>query len=149
MKHKTISIGKYFWSTEYVDVPPLENSGYYSEATADYNSCENTLKLIQNGDNSKYPAAWAATNYVPTAETKGKWCLPAAGILNSIYNNVTAVNNGISKVNGLQFVNDLHIWSSSEYDYSNAWYSSTSNGANGVHLNLKYVSFDVRPVITF
>ena len=126
----------------------------WSTAIKDFDVHGNMKHIIQaaNGDSSKYPAAYAALNYVPSAAptTKGKWALPTAGILNSLYTNLNAVNNAISKVGGTQLTGDNeHIWSSSEHSDYFTWYFCTHDGASqgGV---LVYNSGDVvRPVIAF
>ena len=87
------SIGKYQWSSERVDIPTLTNFDTISDASQDLASCENTAKIIAAGDKSSYPAAWAAHEYKTEGTNVGDWCLPAAGILTSIYNNMELVNN--------------------------------------------------------
>ncbi len=82
------------------------------EAWNDFDSCGNTQKIIQNGDKSKYPAAWAAVDYAPenAPETKGLWCLPAAGVFHHMYENRNV------------FTDDWYSrWSSTESSAWNAW----------------------------
>ena len=115
-------------------------------------------KIIQAGSSNNYPAAYAALNYAPSAApiSKGKWMLPTAGILNSLYNNLNAINNAISKVGGTQLTGDEeHIWSSSEYNaWSSVWCfcTGTYQGAmkGGVeHYGKNNNDLYVRPVIAF
>ena len=146
------------WSTEYVNTGAFQSSSWQN-AIKDFDVSGNMTKIIQtaNGNNSRYPAAYAALNYAPSAAptSKGKWTLPTAGILNSLYTNLNAINNAISKVGGTQLTGDNeHIWSSSEYDSSGAWVFCTDTGASrgGVSDYNKYDSlsdFVVRPVIEF
>ena len=117
-------IQRSIWSTGF-GYTGASNSTEWKEVIKDFNVSGNMTKIIQasGGDSSKYPAAYAALNYAPsTAPTsKGKWALPTAGVLNSLYTNLNAINNTISKLGGTQLTGDNeHIWSSSEY---NAWTS--------------------------
>ena len=146
------SMGSYEWSSEYVDISGLTNYGSPSDASKDYDSCGNTAKIIAAGDKSKYPAAWAAHEY-KTAETEaGDWCLPAAGILTSAYNNQEVIAAGFSRVDGTQFTFDA--WSSSEYDYFHAWISIYGVNSYGLYYTNyhgygKDYNYEVRPVIEF
>ena len=146
------------WSTEYVNTGAFQSSSWQN-AIKDFDVSGNMTKIIQtaNGNNSRYPAAYAALNYAPSAAptSKGKWTLPTAGILNSLYTNLNAINNAISKVGGTQLTGDNeHIWSSSEYSSNHAWYFCTLNVSSpgGVNWNRKDTNFSdyvVRPVIEF
>ena len=114
-------------------------------------------KIIQAGSSSEYPEANTALNYAPSAAkaTKNKWALPTAGILNSLYTNLSAVNNAISKLNGTQLIDDNeHIWSSSEFSSDDMWVFCTGNGnyRGGIYNNGKHYNLSnnvVRPVLTF
>ena len=144
------------WSTEYVNTGAFQSSSW-SSAIKDFDVSGNMTKIIQSGNASTYPAAYAAMNYAPSAAptSKGKWMLPTAGILNSLYTNLNAINNAISKVGGTQLTGDNeHIWSSSEYSSNHAWYFCTLNVSSpgGVNWNRKDTNFSdyvVRPVIEF
>ena len=145
------------WSSSYTTTG-IGATTSWQTAIKNFDACANTQKIIQQGNSSQYPAAWAAVNYAPSAApaTKGKWCLPAPGMLNSLYTNLNAINNTISKLGGTQLTGDNeHIWSSSEYSYRIAWYFCTASdlGAqqggvdNGNRGNTgKHV---VRPVLAF
>ena len=146
------------WSTENVSTGAFQSPNW-QDAIKDFDVSGNMTKIIQtaNGNNSRYPAAYAALNYAPSAAptSKGKWTLPTAGILNSLYTNLNAINNAISKVGGTQLTGDNeHIWSSSEYSSNHAWYFCTLNVSSpgGVNWNRKDTNFSdyvVRPVIEF
>ena len=144
------------WSSSYTTTG-IGATTSWQTAIKNFDACANTQKIIQQGSSSEYPAAWAAVNYAPSAApaTKGKWCLPAPGMLNSLYTNLNAINNTISKLGGTQLTNDNeHIWSSSEYNSNYAWVFCTSNGADwgGVdYINKDSYSnyYVVRPVIAF
>ena len=77
----------YLWSTEYVDISDLTNYTSKDTAATDYASCENSAKIRAQGTSSTYPAVWAAREYKTVGTEAGDWCLPAAGIFTSYYNN--------------------------------------------------------------
>ena len=131
-------------------------SEYREEAIKDFNVSGNMTKIIQkaNGDSTRYPAAWAALNYAPSAAptSKGKWMLPTAGILNSLYKNLNVIDNTIYKIGGRQLTGSReNIWSSSETSSGGAWTfgdtcpdglcMTNKTNANSVR--------SVRPVIAF
>ena len=143
------------WSTEYVNTGAFQSSSWQN-AIKDFDVSGNMTKIIQSGNASTYPAAYAALNYAPSAAptSKGKWTLPTAGILNSLYTNLNAINNAISKVGGTQLTGDNeHIWSSSETSYYDAWNFCTGSGLGakqgGVGLTIKSNGNVVRPVLAF
>lgn len=137
------------WSTEFTDIPALPNYTSQSTASADFNSCSNTDKIVAQDFSSTYPAAWAARKYAPTTETKGKWCLPAAGVMTSIYNNQSAVKEGISKLGGIPYPS-CYMWSSSEYGSFHSWYLCIKDSHGLSYTGSKaYTTVSVRPVIEF
>ena len=145
------------------DIDALDNHESYITAWTDFDSCGNTKKITEYGGREVYGVAWAAVDYMPAGapSTKGKWCLPAAGVLHNVYENLSAVNSGISKLEGIQFkeTTDEAVWSSTEVSAYGAWYFTLQNGPNGVpHAgglignDSKYASSRgecVRPVIEF
>ena len=143
-------LGKIKWSSEEVDIPNLSNYTSVSAAEKDFDSCGNTQKIIKYGNASLYPAAWAANNYAPTTvpETKGKWCLPAAGVARSIMNNFSAIDTGLSKTSNetyLTLTNESWRLTSSEVKASGIWRWSE----RVMDVTLKSWNFAVRPVIEF
>ena len=146
------------WSSKETDIPSLPNHVPMEDAMKDFDVSGNMTKIIQAGGSDAYPAAYAALDYAPNAAptSKGKWMLPTAGILNSLYKNQKTVDNTISKIGGTQFKDqNEHMWSSSEYGYASAWsFCNTEKCGNWVGLgnnNKIYGSFNcvVRPVIMF
>ena len=107
------------WSPEDVDIPKITN--YTTEQTVinDMKSCENTEAMLALGE-SKYPAA--AKNYAPAGaeDTKDKWCLPSAGILNMVNNHRPEIDAAITLARGKAI--SYYYWTSSEYSYDKAWY---------------------------
>lgn len=137
-------------------VPGSLESMIYGQAINDFNSCVNTQKIVQYSDAYHYPAAWAAFNYTPDAapETNGLWCLPAAGVLHSLYNNLKNINNTFFLLNGIQLKeHDEYIWSSTAYNSHYAWffkiygYGGLSTEGEGDYTIGSNSS--VRPVIAF
>ena len=146
-------IGRYKWSSESVDLS-LNNLTAGYRASADYQSCTNTVIITAAGDKSKYPAAWAAYEYKTEGTNAGDWCLPAAGIMTSIYNNMSVINAGFILTGGTQIRTSSYYWSSSEFRSDIAWYSNFGGdyglGSDYGLLNYyKYDSHEVRPVLEF
>ena len=115
------------------------------EAIADYNSCKNTDAIVAFGSASDYPAAWAARKYAPTAETKGKWCLAAAGVLVNIRDNQDIIQESLRKVGGVEYPE--RSWASSMYTSYFSWQLSLS----GLLTYIDSLSGDlyIRPVLEF
>ncbi len=139
------------WSTEEVDIPEITNYTIERTAVSDLKSCENTEAMLALGE-SKYPAAAAAKNYAPAGaeSTKGKWCLPSAGIWNMVNNHRTEIDAAISRASGTSLGSSSSYWSSSEYSSNNAWYWHSSGAFNNSYpkdYNIYYTSIDVRPVM--
>ena len=147
-------LGNMEWGGYGTDIPDLPNYSSSSAAEQDFDSCGNTQKIIKQGNANKYPAAWATVDYAPSSvpATKGKWCLPAAGVAHSMMNNYDKINSGLSKAGGesLPTLSDHNHWnwSSSEYSYDDAWVWCYACGrlANGYY---KYNYGYVRPVLAF
>ena len=108
------SIGKNQWGSTNVDIPTLTNFSSDESASYDLSSCANTQKIMTAGDKSTYPAAWAAHEYKTEGTEAGDWCLPAAGVFASYYNNQQLVNIGMTNAGGTQIGEYTYIWSSSE-----------------------------------
>ena len=142
------------WGGYGTDIPDLPNYSSSSAAEQDFDSCGNTQKIIKQGGSSTYPAAWAAVNYAPSSvpATKGKWCLPAAGVARSMMNNYSAINSRLSKAGGEPLpgmsVHNHWNWSSSEYSDYTAWrwcYACDYLNNYGKDRTSNYV----RPVLAF
>ena len=134
------------------DIPSLPNYTNWQEAIKDFDSCENTKKIIQSGNSDDFPAAWVVVNYAPDAalETKGKWCLPAAGIWNSVFTNLDIITNTMIKINKSD--TELYrVWSSTESSGTTAWIFDKNYPEQGGILNYgnKAGALFVRPVIEF
>ena len=144
------SIGNYTWGGYGTDISTLPNKTPTEAASKDYDSCGNTEKILAAGNKSKYPAAWAAHEYKTAGTKAGDWCLPAAGIFTSYYNNQSVINTGFSRAGGTKFTNSTYAWSSSENNLDRAWYSifNRSYGLDSTNC-IKDCSFEVRPVIEF
>ena len=151
------SIGDYDWASESnygTDILGLNNFTNNSSASIDLQSCSNTVLITAAGDKSKYPAVWAAHEYKTAGTNAGDWCLPAAGIMTSIKNNISATNAGFVLAGGDQLETDYRLWSSSEYDGFRAWNScfacdyGLSDGDNTAS-SRKDSSREVRPVLEF
>ncbi|MDO5387029.1 MAG: hypothetical protein Q4F75_07145 [Pseudomonadota bacterium] len=143
------------WSTEYIDTGVFQSMYVEEEVITDFNVANNMQKIIQasNGDSNKYPAVYAALNYTPSEapETKGKWALPTAGILNNLYTYFNAINGTLIKIGGSQIVDYREeIWSSTEQDNRTVWFFWKPSNENGrIGAANKDSERNVRPVIAF
>ena len=137
------------WSTQTLDISTLPNNTIFYNVIKDYDSCGNTNKIIASGNSTIFPAAWAAKFYHPTPETAGKWCLPAAGILHSWYNNSQIIDATLNKINNTSSSQEsiYQHWSSSEY--SDKYAHGLCRGDNGLCAFAKTNYLDVRPVLEF
>ncbi|MDO5386289.1 MAG: hypothetical protein Q4F75_03360 [Pseudomonadota bacterium] len=141
------------WAPVYINTGTFQSSNW-QQAIKDFNVTDNMDAISQSANFGTYPATYAAINYAPSSAptSKGKWMLPTAGILNSLYTNLNTVNNAISKVGGTQLTgNNEHIWSSSEYSDLGVWVFWTDNSA-GVSPSDKanhMINHVVRPVLAF
>ena len=143
---------EYYWALTYTDIPNLPNYLAYSNtAQLDFASCENSKIIMDFGDKSTYPAAWAANEYSTEGTKAGDWCLPAAGIFTSYYNNQEKINAGFDKVGGTKFTTSTYAWSSSELGSDKVWRSGAfSDLFNfGLKTERKLARLTVRPVIEF
>ena len=145
------SIGDYIWGSYDLDISTLQNFTSAPDASQDLASCENTTKIIA-ADKRTDLAAWAAKLYNTTGTEPGDWCLPAAGIITSIKNNMSTINNGFNLAGGAQIETYSAYWSSTESNSKGAWNSGFnydygldgfSYGSNKPNNN------EVRPVIEF
>ena len=141
------SIGNYAWGGYGTDISTLPNLSQ-SQASQDVASCENSAKIRAQGNSSTYPAVWAAYNYTTTGTKVGDWCLPAAGIFTSYYNNQSVINTGFSRAGGTKFTTSTYAWSSSESSNGYAW-TSTFTNEYGLSNFRKTYSGEVRPVLEF
>ncbi len=143
------SIGNYEWGPRKVDIPTLFNFSGEGSASYDLNSCVNTQKIMAAGDKSTYPAAWAAYEYKTEGTNAGDWCLPAAGVFTSYYNNRQSVNTGMTNAGGTQIGGYTYIWSSSEYNSDNAMMSDFDSNDGVANNGYKDDLHGVRPVLEF
>jgi len=130
-----------------VDIPGLRNIAYdggngKAVAKRDFNGKSNTNTILAYGRQNgiRYPAAEAAVNYSVKGHHIG-WYLPAAGQLWLMYENKSAINEVLKKVNGTEL---SYYWSSTEEDSSYAWYVTMSNG--NIYYYSKYYTNRVRAV---
>ena len=146
------SLGNYKWGKR-EDIPELNNFDGSSTASTDVQSCSNTALITAEGNKSAYPAAWAAHEYKTAGTGTGDWCLPAAGIMSSIKNNMLVINAGFTVSGGAKIETNSEYWSSSEFVNYGAWFSDFSDNY-GLYMYFdaytsKDHSYEVRPVIEF
>ena len=141
------------WSTEKIDVPEIENYTTTETVINDMKSCENTEAMLALGA-KKYPVAATAKNYAPAGaeNTKGKWCLPAAGIWYIVNNHRPEIDAAMSLAKGLLFDSSSSLfhehWSSSEYSNSSAWTWNAKSKELSTYPKSNYNTYYyVRPVM--
>ncbi len=138
------------WSPEYVDIPEITNYTIERTAVSDLKSCENTEAMLALGVGTYHPAAAAAKYYAPAGagSTKGKWCLPSAGIWNMVNNHRTEIDAAISRVRGTSLGSSSYYWSSSECSSQYAWRWSSSGVFHSYSKDdYGYSGYSVRPVL--
>lgn len=143
----------YYWSdTPFYNNPHSTKYSSVLSAKNDFKSCVNTDTTILDLRTVKQAAIMALT-YSPDEAPNTKWCLPAAGVLNSLFLNRTAINSSISNLGGKTFANGDQLWSSSEQSMDYAWSLSYTVLSSTVTENIKPLRKDsiiqVRPVIEF
>ncbi len=140
-----------YWSTETIDIPALGNcSEPFSCST---NGKQNTAAIIAYSQSSgKYPAAEYCASYQPSTVYQnkygaGQWFLPSLKELQTLYNNDSAVNKSLQKVNAIT-VYPNYYWSSTEGNSKGAWLLRMSVGSSG-NFNKDYSNYYVRPVVKY
>ena len=113
--------GRIHDSRDFVDLPDIS---LLSEAKKDFNSCENTKKLLAVPIDGAHHVTGYISNNAP--ETEGRWCIPAAGVAHSILNNVQTIENTLEKIKQkgdvyAQSLKETNIWTSTEFNSSGMW----------------------------
>ena len=105
---KTHTGGSHNWQS---DTPSLPTYPLWKDAIEDYNSCPNTDALVAVNNT----VGKAARNFAPSAaqSTKGRWCVPAAGVISNYYRNKGAINDGLTRL-GASSLSD-EAWTSTLY----------------------------------
>lgn len=117
----------WFSGRDAFDIPNLPNYTNATAAAQDFNSCKNTDIIIEALGESY--AAYMARQYAPTKETKGKWCLPAAGVIQSLSINRSIIRTSMQKLGRTQYAaSSTCNWSSTEYNAIHAWMSCNLGG---------------------
>ena len=148
------SSGNHKWGKNGIDISGLKNYSSASEASQDFASCANSKIIMAAGNSSTYPAVWVANSYSTVGTKAGDWCLPAAGVFTSYYNNEDAVNAGFDRAGGSKFVYNTYAGSSTEHSSNHEWgarfntsYGLSYSGDYGT--NPKEGLIEVRPVLEF
>lgn len=126
------------------DVPEVTNA---NSSNDDYNGQANTAAIVAAApeeDSSNNAAHWCYAQTITVNESIVHGYLPAIGELHDAYQNKSAIDSAMSKIDGTVIVSNYH-WSSSEYsDPSNyAWGMSWATG--GAPMNYKVNSRYVFP----
>ena len=141
------------WCNNYSgDIPNLDSYTVFTVET-DYNSCSNTDKIVAAGNDTIFPAAWAARKYAPTPETAGKWCLPSAGTLSRAAK-INSLDSTLMKIGGYRFkVIDTKYWTSTRNSGNSVYYGDWASKEWSIGTCSRTLTFwdgiYVRPVMEF
>ncbi len=141
------SLGSYEWGGYGTDIPGLTYYDSVAAASQDVASCENSKKIMALGDN-RYQAAWATNEYSTEGTSVGDWCLPAAGILNSLFFTYSSINYALRQAGGTRLEARPRLWSSSKLRSGHALFSNFLYDYGLDDFSTGF-SLDVRPVIGF
>ena len=135
-----------YWSTEYFDVPGLNNITSELAAIADWQGKNNTKLVLEycKTKGKSCPAFEYVNSYKTEGTLAGDWYLPAMGELYAIYGNKDVLNITLGKIGGTKLQGNYY-WSSSTYTNASAWRLPFING----NVRLKKYDLYVRPVIDY
>ena len=177
-------MGPFSWAFAGTDLPELTNRESTTDARNDFESCQNTGIILKYADlktsigldygtavnleDVDFPAARAVNAYTTKGTKRGDWCLPALGVLYSLYKNIETVDSAFKRLGGTTIPNGdiIWLWSSSESnDYymdnsgyrnvNSVWYATFSNFRNKYGYQDSYtgktdsIEFHVWPVLEF
>lgn len=110
------------WSTQNQNITGLQNQTIWMNAILDLDGNANTQTIMSAGDNTKYPAAWAA-------HENGGY-LPSVGQLNILFGEYFAVNTSLELVGGVQITsqNNAYLWSSTPNANNKVWIVTVDKG---------------------
>ena len=144
------------WSTvRGCDIPNLENcGGGILTCGTDGRANTDAILAANGGCNGTTTYAANAVNAYQTSNCsaefcqKGKWFLPSARDLKTIYGFIALMNNVLTLLepHGATNLQDLDYWSSTEYDVYNAWQIGAAYGVSGT---MKDAFNYVRPVVKY
>lgn len=127
-----------------------------SDAITDFAGSANTTAIINqlSGTTDSYssyytgaPAAEYCRAYSKGCKGAGQWYLPAAGEMNQLVINKTAINEALNKISGEVLENHKYTWTSTQYDSDLAWIYYW--GGEYFNYSLKNLRIGVRPVCAF
>ena len=177
-------MGPFSWAFAGTDLPELTNRESTTDARNDFESCQNTGIILKYADlktsigldygtavnleDVDFPAARAVNAYTTKGTKRGDWCLPALGVLYSLYKNIETVDSAFKRLGGTTIPNgdNIFLWSSSEsndYYMDNSGYRNVNSVWNATFTNFrnKYgyqdgytaktdsIEFHVWPVLEF
>lgn len=119
----------------------------YGDEKKDFGSCFNTKNLAEQG----YTGAQMAQGYQISSNTLGKWCLPAAGILYKVSQNLVKINYTMNALGALPL--DGYYWSSTISSiFGNSWdkaYININSGQILTERDYTHNVYNIRPVSEF
>ena len=138
-----------YWSTEYFDVPGVDNITDHTLAITDLDGKKNTSTILAYCKaNGKSCPAFEYVNSYKTEGTKaGDWYLPSMGELYAIHGNMGVLNVALGKIAATRLTTSWY-WSSSENSDYHAWGLRFSDCGVG-NSNKSSNDYYVRPVLAF
>ena len=127
-------MGTFSWAFAGTDLPELTNRESITDARNDFESCQNTRIILKYADlktsigldygsinleDVDFPAARAVNAYATKGTKRGDWCLPALGVLYSLYKNIETVDSVLKHLGGttIPTEDNILLWSSTESNY--------------------------------
>ena len=137
------------WSSNFFDLSSILPS--YSTALSyldDYSGKESSAKIFDYCQSQGYscPAVEYAHSYKTISTNVGDWYLPAAGELQLIYNNLTPLNQSLSKIGGSTLQWQFY-WSCTRMGANYMWAVTFNQGRWGA--NRRTSTSYARPVINY
>ena len=131
------------------DISTLENFYEEEDAARDFDSCSNTEKILAAGGEALGASgAYYASQYTTEGTSAGDWCLPAAGVLASVGDNFSVVNNAFILAGGDKLSKE-DVLSSTEASAYSKWMLSVGSSSAGLVSETKRAPDQVRPVLEF
>lgn len=145
------------WGGHGKTVTGIKTTTSESDAITDFAGSANTDAIISQltGTTDSYsyyytgaPAAEYCRAYSNGCKGAGQWYLPAAGEMNQIVLNRTAIEEALTAISGELFnsLESEQTWTSTQYSSESAWYCYWLS--NRFSFNFKSHGYKVRPITT-
>ena len=149
------------WTEDYTQYRNLTDQNLLPNSTSNshdmYDSCANTKKIVELGDENLFPAAWYTHTYSTTGTSAGEWCLPASEVMIAASYFKSEINAALKKaggvglapgsgINGYDWCSDVRHFNTGD-STANPYYISSNHAKQSSISPLSPLA--VRPVIEF